>query len=157
MTLAQKAADRPRPQDIGRHVGVRLRDRRIVLGMTQHQLADLSGVTYQQEHKYEKGLNRMSAGHLHRIAGVLGVQVSYFYEGLTEEARSAPAPGQRMVLEMARSFLEIRDRSHQKAVVSLARGLPEIENGNGLTALPEQDPRWPSSGGRVRGRVGPGI
>ena len=50
---AQKAARRHRAQDADRYVGARLRERRIMLGMTQHQLAELVGVTYQQEHKYE--------------------------------------------------------------------------------------------------------
>jgi transcriptional regulator with XRE-family HTH domain len=154
MTLAQKAAGRPRPQDIDRHVGVRLRDRRIVLGMTQHQLADLIGVTHQQQHRYEKGMNRMSVGRLQRVAGALGVQVSYFYEGLTNDACFAAASSQRMTLDTARSFLNIRDRSHQGTVVSLARAVAEIENGSKLAVLPEQSPRWRSARRRVRARVG---
>jgi DNA-binding XRE family transcriptional regulator len=117
--LAQKTASRPRPQDIDRHVGVRLRNRRIVLGMTQHQLADLIGVTYQQQHRYERGMNRMSAGRLHRVAGALGVEVSYFYEGLSDEARSAAAPGQPMVLDLPGH----PGRSHPGTVVSLAARL----------------------------------
>src|ERR1043166_7409292 len=44
-----------RTQDIDRHVGARVRERRIMLGLTQQQLADLIGVTYQQAHKYERG------------------------------------------------------------------------------------------------------
>ncbi|HLY58110.1 MAG TPA: helix-turn-helix transcriptional regulator, partial [Stellaceae bacterium] len=51
-----------RTQDIDRHVGARIRERRIMLGLTQQQLADLIGVTYQQAHKYERGINRVSAG-----------------------------------------------------------------------------------------------
>jgi DNA-binding XRE family transcriptional regulator len=53
-----------RTQDIDRHVGARVRERRIMLGLTQQQLADLIGVTYQQAHKYERGINRVSAGRL---------------------------------------------------------------------------------------------
>ena len=48
-----------RTQDIDRHVGARVRERRIMLGLTQQQLADLIGVTYQQAHKYERGINRV--------------------------------------------------------------------------------------------------
>ena len=54
-------APRPRAQDIDRHVGARMRERRIMLGLTQQQMADLIGVTYQQAHKYEKGINRIAA------------------------------------------------------------------------------------------------
>ena len=55
---------RSRAQDVDRHVGARLRERRIMLGLTQQQLAELIGVTYQQAHKYENGINRISAGRL---------------------------------------------------------------------------------------------
>ena len=53
-----------------------------MLGLTQQQMAELIGVTYQQAHKYEKGINRVAAGRLCGIAGALGVEVGYFYEGL---------------------------------------------------------------------------
>jgi transcriptional regulator with XRE-family HTH domain len=108
-------------------VGARVRDRRILLGLTQQQLAELIGVTYQQAHKYERCINRVSAGRLYTIARALGVQVSYFYEGLLNEGGPAPSPNQRMLLELARNFLEIRDRTQQEAVVSLARALAETE------------------------------
>ena len=72
MILAQRAAGRARSQNVDLHVGARVRDRRILLGMTQHQLADLIGVTYQQAHKYEKGINRVAAGRLYYIAQALG-------------------------------------------------------------------------------------
>jgi transcriptional regulator with XRE-family HTH domain len=62
-------------------VGARIRERRIMLGLTQQQLADLIGVTYQQAHKYEKGINRIAAGRLSGIAHALGVEVGYFFEG----------------------------------------------------------------------------
>ena len=69
-----------RTQDIDRHVGARVRERRIMLGLTQQQLADLIGVTYQQAHKYERGINRVSAGRLYEIAQVLSVPIGYFFE-----------------------------------------------------------------------------
>src|SRR5437879_9688309 len=52
------------------HVGARIRERRIMLGLTQQQLAEMIGVTYQQAHKYERGINRVSAGRLFEIARV---------------------------------------------------------------------------------------
>ena len=70
-----------RTQDVDRYVGARIRERRIMLGLTQQQLADLIGVTYQQAHKYEKGINRIAAGRLSGIAHALGVEVGYFFEG----------------------------------------------------------------------------
>ncbi|HEV8031513.1 MAG TPA: helix-turn-helix transcriptional regulator, partial [Stellaceae bacterium] len=71
-----------RTQDIDHHVGARVRERRIMLGLTQQQLADLIGVTYQQAHKYERGINRVSAGRLYEIAQVLSVPIGYFFDGL---------------------------------------------------------------------------
>ena len=50
-----------------------------MLGLTQQQMADLIGVTYQQAHKYEKGINRVAAGRLYSIARALGVEAGYFY------------------------------------------------------------------------------
>ena len=75
-----------RTQDIDRYVGARIRERRIMLGLTQQQLADLIGVTYQQAHKYERGINRVSAGRLFEVSQVLSVPVSYFFDGLEQEA-----------------------------------------------------------------------
>ena len=64
------------------HVGARIRERRIMLGLTQQQLAEMIGVTYQQAHKYERGINRVSAGRLFEIARALSAPISYFYEGI---------------------------------------------------------------------------
>src|SRR5262245_19747445 len=85
-----KSSTKPRPgraraQDTDRHVGARMRERRIMLGVTQQQMAELIGVTYQQAHKYEKGINRVSAGRLYDIAQALGVEVGYFFEGLRSD------------------------------------------------------------------------
>src|SRR5213596_420375 len=105
-----------RTQDIDRHVGARVRERRIMLGLTQQQLADLIGVTYQQAHKYERGINRVSAGRLFEIARVLNASITYFYEGLGEEQPRPATPHQRMLLEIARNFSEIQNEKHQEAV-----------------------------------------
>jgi DNA-binding XRE family transcriptional regulator len=77
-----------------RHVGARIRERRVMMGLSQQQLARMVGVTYQQAHKYERGLNRISAGRLFEIAQVLDVPVSFFFEGLARRATSRkPRPG----------------------------------------------------------------
>ena len=94
-----------------------------MLGLTQHQLAELIGVTYQQAHKYEKGINRVAAGRLYTIAQALGVDVSFSFEGLGSKKAFSATPQQRMLLELARNFISIPDRKHQDAVCSLARAL----------------------------------
>jgi transcriptional regulator with XRE-family HTH domain len=112
-----------RTQDIDRHVGARIRERRIMLGLTQQQLADLIGVTYQQAHKYERGINRVSAGRLFEVARVLSVLVGYFFEGLDEGSGRATSPRERMCLELARNFSQISNEKHQEALSQLARAL----------------------------------
>jgi transcriptional regulator with XRE-family HTH domain len=122
-----KSAQEPlsrRIQDVDRHVGARVRERRIMLGLTQQQMAELIGVTYQQAHKYEKGINRMAAGRLYKIAQVLGVEVRYFFEGLQGGGTLRAAPQQRLLLELARNFMA-SSREHQQAICTLARALSD--------------------------------
>ena len=117
-------APRPRAQDIDRYVGARMRERRIMLGLTQQQMAELIGVTYQQAHKYEKGVNRIAGGRLYTIAQALGVEVGYFYEGMEAlPGQFEPTAQQRLVLELSRNFVAISDRRRQEAIGDLARAL----------------------------------
>jgi transcriptional regulator with XRE-family HTH domain len=121
-------AHRPRPQDTDRHIGARLRARRLSLGLTQQGLAELIGVTCQQAHKYEKGVNRIAGGRLYTIAQALGVEVGFFYDGIGAEAGAfAPTAQQRRLLELSRSFGAIASRRQQDALCSLARALAGSE------------------------------
>ena len=121
---------RPRAQDIDRHVGTRMRERRIMLGLTQQQLADLIGVTYQQGHKYEKGVNRIAGGRLYTIAQALGVDVAFFYEGIgAPPSAGKPTEHQRLLLELTRNFAAIADRRQQEAICNLARSLAATSGG----------------------------
>src|SRR6476619_355800 len=100
-----KAMPTPRVQDDDRHVGDRIRERRIMLGLTQQQMADLIGVTYQQAHKYERGINRIAGGRLYTIAQALGVEVAFFFEGIGASAGAGkPTAQQRLLLELTRNF-----------------------------------------------------
>jgi transcriptional regulator with XRE-family HTH domain len=108
---------------INDHVGGRIRERRIMLGLTQQQLAAMIGVTYQQAHKYERGINRVAAGRLFEIARALSAPITYFYEGIGEEGPRQIMPHQRMLLELTRNFDEIRNEKHQEAVSQIARAL----------------------------------
>src|ERR1700736_405825 len=108
---------------IDNYVGGGVRDRRPMLGLTQQQLAEVIGVTYQQAHKYERGINRVSAGRLFEIARALSAPITYFYEGIGEEGPRQITLHQRMQLKIARNFTEIRNERHQKAVSQLARAL----------------------------------
>ena len=132
---ASNEAPRPRAQDIDRIVGARMRERRILLGLTQQQMAELIGVTYQQAHKYEKGINRIAAGRLSRIATALGVEIGFFFENAeVDQSGFKPSTQQRLLLELARSFIALPSRKHQEAICNLARVLAHSD------AIGEPDP-----------------
>lgn len=112
--------------DVDKHVGARMRERRIMLGLTQQQMAELIGVTYHQTLKYEKGINRIAASRLYHIAQALGVDVGYFFDGLddgTPAIENRATPNQRKILELARNFAGIQGSKQQDAVCALARSL----------------------------------
>src|SRR4051794_13900846 len=123
---AQARLGRPRAQDADRHVGARVRERRIALGLTQQQLAELVGITYQQAHKYEKGLNRIAAGRLAALARALAVEPGHFFEGLSEGEPARPTAPQRRLLELGRSFAAL-PRRQQEVLCELARVLAGVE------------------------------
>jgi transcriptional regulator with XRE-family HTH domain len=87
----------PDPVDV--HVGVRIRTRRLLLGMNQETLASALGLTFQQVQKYEGGANRVSASRLAEVAGVLGVSVSYFFDDLDLAGETA-TPDEQEIREM---------------------------------------------------------
>jgi transcriptional regulator with XRE-family HTH domain len=76
------AATRPKePNPTDKHVGARIRMRRIMLGMSQTDLGNAVAVTFQQVQKYEKGTNRVSASRMQQFAKILDVPVSFFFDG----------------------------------------------------------------------------
>ncbi len=124
------AKSSPRANLADRHVGTRIRERRIMLGLSQQQLAVMIGVTYQQAHKYERGLNRISAGRLYDIAQVLNVPISWFFEGMDSETQPGEmTQRQRMCLELARNFALIENLKHQEALSQMARALAQADGG----------------------------
>jgi transcriptional regulator with XRE-family HTH domain len=123
---------RSRPQEVDRYVSSRIRQRRIMLGLTQHQMAELIGVTYQQAHKYERAVNRVSAGRLHQIALAFGVGINYFFEGAepgdgSQTCEQKLIPQQRMLLELARNFASIKSSKHRESISHLARVLSHVD------------------------------
>ncbi len=75
------------------HVGHRMRLRRSLLRMTQSQVAEGLGITFQQVQKYEQGQNRISAARLYEVSKLLGVPIVYFFEGLEGKSPVANEPG----------------------------------------------------------------
>ncbi|MFP6710263.1 MAG: helix-turn-helix transcriptional regulator [Rhodospirillales bacterium] len=70
------------PDPIDKYVGSRVRARRVGLRISQTKLGEAIGVTFQQVQKYENGTNRIGASNLYKISKTLGVEVSFFYEGV---------------------------------------------------------------------------
>ena len=92
------------------HVGQKIRTRRNLLGLSQTELADAAGITFQQVQKYERGANRVGAGRLMQFSEALGVPPSYFFEGAPTVGKKAPAPSEGELSEDSIvSFLGIRE------------------------------------------------
>jgi transcriptional regulator with XRE-family HTH domain len=85
-TQVRKTKGTPDPVDV--HVGQRLRVRRSLLGLSQEKLAESIGLTFQQIQKYERGMNRISAGRLYQFSKILDVPVTYFYDQLGAVAKT---------------------------------------------------------------------
>lgn len=121
------------PSGIDRVVGQRIRWRRRELKLTQERLGELLELTFQQVQKYEKGVNRVSAGRLYEIAGVLGVPISYFFEGAeefleaeqSEFAEDEDEPHAPVMtpetLELISAFQKIEDVSLRKSLLNTVR------------------------------------
>ena len=120
-----KTNARSRTDNTDRHVGTKIRERRVLMGLTQQDMASLLGVTYQQAHKYERGLNRVSAGRLYDIAQVLHVPPAHFFEGLEDERVAQLTGRQADCLALVRNFVSIESEDQQKALCQLARTLAE--------------------------------
>ena len=124
------------PSGIDRVVGQRIRWRRRELKLSQEQLAELLSLTFQQVQKYEKGVNRVSAGRLFEIASVMGVTVNYFYDGAESQladdrqkrfAEGAASEGPRApvldaeTLDLIAAFQKIEDESLRKSLLNTVR------------------------------------
>lgn len=103
-------------------IGLRIRERRNMLGLTQLQFSQLLGVTNQQVHKYERGINSISAGQLYEIASGSSTPIAYFFEGLEKEDTKLP-PRLSRLLDLMRSLTEMENGKHLEAISQLTRAL----------------------------------
>lgn len=116
------------PNPIDKHVGARVRMRRMMLGMSQEKLGDALDLTFQQVQKYEKGINRIGASRLHHISQILQVPISFFFEGLPGAAANSPdITGAFFSLpyaaELAEHYVAIEHGADRRAVVDIARAV----------------------------------
>ena len=118
---------RPDPVDV--EVGHRIRIERLARGLSQTALANQLGVTFQQVQKYEKGVNRVGAGRLTKIAEVLGIDVSQFFGskeigevgGAREGGESSPLKLLTVsgAFRLLRAYGDIEDSNLRRAIVEL--------------------------------------
>ncbi len=127
------------------HVGNRLRERRILLGLSQTRLGESLGLSFQQIQKYERGIDRISVGRLVHLAHVLDVPITYFFEELSDPSA---APGtnsatggdvlsavatddpmsKRETLELVRAYYQIEQPELRKHIFSLIRSIASREH-----------------------------
>jgi transcriptional regulator with XRE-family HTH domain len=126
--MAKKA-----PNPIDKHVGSRVRMRRMMLSMSQEKLGDALGLTFQQVQKYEKGTNRIGASRLQQISHILQVPVAFFFEGapslhgqVADGARDAPSPAYvsdflatSEGLSLTKAFMQIKEPKLRRRIVDL--------------------------------------
>lgn len=111
----------PHPTDV--FVGHKVREARAAKGMTQTQLGDLIGVSFQQMQKYEKGTNRIGSSRLWGISVALDVPVTYFFEGLQGAGEVNQKTLPRRTIELANQIDSIPDEKARTAVLSLIKAL----------------------------------
>lgn len=117
------------PNPIDKHVGSRVRMRRMMLSMSQEKLGDAIGLTFQQVQKYEKGTNRMGSSRLQQIANVLQVPVTFFFEDAPGQPKldgKAPSPGYVSDflatsdgLALTRAFMRLPNAKLRRSIVTL--------------------------------------
>ena len=143
------------PNAIDGLVGSRVKQQRLAQGLSLEWLGDALGVTVPQVMKYERGLNRIGAGRLHEIAGLLGVPIAFFFEGhAPAEADAAPVASQaaaqpgpdpsvftdRQTIELARAFARIPDPQMRRALLAMARAASPDPAVAGAVAKAGQEP-----------------
>jgi transcriptional regulator with XRE-family HTH domain len=120
------------PNPIDKHVGSRVRMRRMMLSMSQEKLGDALGLTFQQVQKYEKGTNRISASRLQQMSNILQVPVPFFFEGAphvpgqrkgTDEAPSPAYVSDFLAtsdgLALTKAFMQIKDAKLRRCIVNM--------------------------------------
>ncbi|WP_168464130.1 helix-turn-helix domain-containing protein [Wolbachia endosymbiont of Ctenocephalides felis wCfeT] len=131
----------PHPIDI--EVGKRIRELRLIRGMSQDDLGKKVGITFQQIQKYEKGINRVLVSRLHDLAIALGVTVDYFFANISASSSNSSAAlhedgedfeygeedaESKEMLGLVREYRKIKNRKSRNAVYSLIKSLSSPEN-----------------------------
>jgi transcriptional regulator with XRE-family HTH domain len=129
------------PNPIDKHVGSRVRMRRMMLSMSQEKLGGALGLTFQQVQKYEKGTNRIGASRLQQISHILQVPVAFFFEGAptfhpqADDMAEAPSPtyvsdflATSDGLALTKAFMEIKEPKLRRRIVDLVEEIAGRED-----------------------------
>jgi transcriptional regulator with XRE-family HTH domain len=119
---------------VDKHVGSRLRMRRVMLGMSQEALGGALDLTFQQVQKYEKGTNRISASRLQHLSQILQVPVPFFFEGApggSDGTAESPTYVSAFLatsdgLALAKAFMRIEDAKLRRLIVHLVGDCAEL-------------------------------
>ncbi len=114
-----------RAQKIDKVIGSNIRIHRLARKMSQTELGDQLGVSFQQVQKYENGTNRVGSGRLYQIAAILGVHVSTFFKGGDGGERAAESGlldllSEPQSVRLIRAFSKITDTAVRRSLVQLA-------------------------------------
>ena len=128
------------PNSVDKHVGSRLRMRRIMFGMSQEKLGEALGLTFQQVQKYEKGTNRIAASRIQQICEILQVPVSFLFEGsptdISKAADLSEVPSPAYVydflatsegLALTRAFTRITEPKLRRSIVNIVEQIASRE------------------------------
>ena len=129
------------PNPVDKHVGSRVRMRRLMLDMSQEKLGSALGLTFQQVQKYEKGTNRIGASRLQHISDILQVTVAFFFEGAPTlhqqrgTLQDAPSPAYVTDflatsdgLALTKAFMRIKEPTLRRAIVMLVKQIAETDD-----------------------------
>jgi transcriptional regulator with XRE-family HTH domain len=128
------------PNSVDKHVGSRVRMRRMMLGMSQEKLGEALGLTFQQIQKYEKGTNRVGASRIQQISEILQVPISFLFEGsptdISKAADLSEVPSPAYVydflatsqgLALTRAFTRITEPKLRRSIVTLVEQIASRE------------------------------
>ena len=106
-----------------REIGEKIKKQRRRLGISQEQLAEILGVTYQQVQRYENGMNKLNVENIQTVANALNVPVSYFFEGekpsMVAEKSAPYLPSEE--IRLLRHFRKIKNTGSKNTVIQVAR------------------------------------
>ena len=130
----------PNKLKLDKHIGIKLRNKRVERKLNQTKVADVLGVTFQQVQKYERGINRISAGRLFQFSRILDVPVGYFYDKIGDEG-NAPAYGglsdnkqeafggkddimqSKETIDLVRAYYSIEDQAKRKETLRFIKAM----------------------------------